>query len=336
MESICTNAKIVFERSCTQEVPCIYPDCMYTVTTLWCLQLLTYLYTASATPLDLLINNASYLAGWQIAAVASNLFPNPCHENQSFYANWARIGLNTEILETVLCGRQGCNIDNDYANQFAHFFRYISAIFTQQIIYVFENIENEFEFLCYKLDPRALVNLTGTTDTRSAVCNAIGVGNPRWTPLGNGQPPTSEFNYEVANASALLAWEILGGVTDASEIQNLCENFGSFTTLLLPAGLQPHAIEPVLCNQVAESTLAPSWEVQSAITTLSSIIFAIQVYNVNQNDYWKQFICEGYKEDNFINLSQDVMAAMGLDSVMVFPEIAARCMADNVGTYYVG
>ena len=294
--------------------------------------MLTYLYIASVTPLDLLLNNASYLAGWQIAAVASNLFPNPCHANDSFYANWAQIGFNAEILETVLCGRWGCDITNDYANQFAHFFKYISAIFTQQIIYVLENIESEFEFLCYNLDPRALANLTGTTDTRTAICGAIGLDNPQWTLPGNGQPPTCEFNYVVANGSALLAWEILGGVTNASDIQNLCENFDSFSTLLLAAGLNPSAMEPVLCNQITESTLVPSLETQSAITTLSSIIFAIQLYNANQNDYWKEVICMGYKEDNFTNLSQDGMAAVGLDGVLVFPELAARCMADNVGT----
>ena len=33
MELICANAKIVFKRSCTQEVPCISPDRTYSVTT---------------------------------------------------------------------------------------------------------------------------------------------------------------------------------------------------------------------------------------------------------------------------------------------------------------
>ena len=108
-----------------------------------------------------------------------NLFPNPCNDDAGFYSNWAQAGLNTEILETVLCGRQGCNITNDYENQIAHFSRYISAIFTQQIIYVFEDVEDEFEYLCCNLDRRALANLTGTTDTSNAVCTAAGLETPQ-------------------------------------------------------------------------------------------------------------------------------------------------------------
>lgn len=289
--------------------------------------------SASSTPQQLVVNNASYLAGWQISAVAANLFPNPCGDapTQPYYANWAKVGLNTEILQIVLCGRQGCDITNDYANQFAHFFKYISAIFTQQLATIFQNVENGYEYLCFNLDPRALTNLTGTNDTLNAMCNLAGFTSPPpWSPNGNGQVPTAEFNYEVANATALLGWEILGGITSPSAIADTCNNWAPFEDLLFRAGLRPDAMQAVLCNQGAETVLFPSSDVQTAIVTLSSYIFAIQIYNVNQNTYWKEYVCAGYQHDTLYNLPQNAVTAVGLDYSTVFDQINARCTADDV------
>jgi hypothetical protein len=295
--------------------------------------MITLFTLAGSTPLQLLVNNASYLAGWQIAAVAANLFPNPCGDapTQAFFTNWNAAGLNSEILQTVLCGRVGCDITNDYANQFVHFFKYISGIFTQQIATVFQNVTHGYEFLCYNLDPRALTNLTGTTNTRDAMCQLAGnQSTPSWNPPGDGQVPTAEFNYVVSNATALLGWEILAGITSPSAIAYTCDHWGPFASLLLRAGLNPDAMQAVLCNQAAETTLITPdqfWEVGVA---LASPVFAIQIYNVNQNTYWKEYICAGYQNNTLYNLPQGAMQQVMLNFTTVFTQISARCTADGV------
>lgn len=281
-----------------------------------------------------MVNNASYLAGWQTAAIAANLFPDPCNFSQPYYARWAEFGLNAGILQTVLCSRAGCDILDDYANQFAHFFRYISAIFTQELTYAFLNYHYEFGWFCDYLDPRCMTNLTGTNDTQQAMCD---FANGSITPLtfpGNGSVPISEFNFLVGNASVLLAWEILGGLSDPSALADMCSSFGSFASFAAKAeaaGLHPDAMQPILCTNQTETQLVPTETSWCNVQPAASYVFAITLYNANQNYFWKEWVCNGYNTTGSLPyLDSAGMKAVNLLEDVVTAAIIERCRADDV------
>ncbi|KAK3708972.1 hypothetical protein LTR37_011136 [Vermiconidia calcicola] len=260
-----------------------------------------------------ILNNLSYLFGWQMVGAAGTLLEliSACNDISTLgHGKWAEMGLFPSSIIVPICGTPEPNATAARINSV----RYTTGMFMTHLLSSFTGTDN-FNYICTSLNFDLVDQFAIDSQALSkAVCQRAGAP---LQPIPATTPPDSKTSPQAVKAaqnrlSVLYANILAAGAYTVEDLSDLCEAAPEHEEGFNAQFLNGMLVRRWLCDFTKPITVP---DAKTAVVAWTSRYFVAVVESISTVNNWLEWLCKNVDFEN--------MATVGLDPNYVTDQICA-------------